>query len=195
MGHSRPQVVRAVFGADFPPEFFVVMGAIAADWDALDVDVMCRAREVYGLAEPDHEPHLEDDWNQRREANAAAQHPDVVLLLDLSNDDAVHGRYVVGYDVRELRAGRSTVVGFPDEDLEGIPARGASYTVLGPSLLHVLDEWATDHLRMMRFQATKWENIRYGMLGDAVERAEATVRRVEDMRRQSDALPWSPTDG
>jgi hypothetical protein len=75
------------------------------------------------------------------------------------------------------------VVGFHEE----IPAQAATYTILGPSLLQVLHELTAYHLRMMRFQATKWENIRYGTPEEDVERAAALLRRVVDMHRQVDA--------
>jgi hypothetical protein len=192
-GHSRPQVVRAVFGADFPPEFYLVMQAVAESWSALDVEVMGRAWQVFRLADPAYQPRR-DDWSRRLEAAAAAWYPDVVLVLVLSDIDVEHGGYVVGYHLGELRAGRPTAVGVLEDELDGTAPRSSSYSILGPSLLQVLHEYAADDLRMLRLQATKWENVRYGTLGDSVEVAEARVRRIEDLRRRADALPWPAPD-
>jgi hypothetical protein len=98
-----------------------------------------------------------------------------VLLLELGDDDADHGGYVVGYDVRELRAGRSTVVAIP-------------------SLLAVLHEWATDRLRMLRHQATNGRTSATARLATPSNARKPTVGRIEEMRRRAEALPWNPTD-
>jgi hypothetical protein len=155
---------------------------VATDIEALPVEIMCQPWEVYRLADPTREPYLGAESMQRTADNASAQYPDIVLIMELSLCDAVHDGYFVGYDLRELRAGRSTVVGFYDK----VPAQGATYTVLGPSLLHVLHEMAADYLRMMREQATVWENIRYGTPTEYVERAAELLQRIEDLQRRAD---------
>jgi hypothetical protein len=185
LGHSRAEVVRAVFGVDFPAEFFVIVEALVADFDALPVEIMCAPWEVYRLADPTREPYFKDTRNQRMTDNAAAQYPDIVLIMELGLSDTVHDDYFVGYDIRELRVGRWTVVGFHKE----VPAQGATYSVLGPSLLQVLHEMAADNLRIMRERATVWEVIRYGTPAEDIEQAAALLRRIEDMQRQADSQP------
>jgi len=95
---------------------------------------------------------------------------------------AVLGADFIGYDLQELRAGRSTAIGFHEE----VPPPGTECEVLGPSLLHVLGEMVADNLRIQRAQATVWENIRYGTPEVYVARAAEMVRRVEDLRRRAD---------
>ena len=184
-GRSRTEVARAVYGVDLPAEFFVIVDAVVADSAALPLYVLCHPWEVCRLADPAREPYLRDVAGQRLVDDAAAQHPEIVLLMELCLSDAVHGDSFVGYDVRELRAGRSTVVGFEGD----VPAQGATYSVLGPSLLHVLAEMTADNLRMMRARATVWENIRYGTPDQDIEAAVELTRRVEELRLRVVALP------
>jgi hypothetical protein len=183
LGHSRAEVARAVFGVDFPAEFFVIMQAMAADINALPVEIMCPPWEVYRLADPSREPYFGDAHSQRMTDNAAAQYPDIVLIMELGLCDTVRDDYFVGYDIRELQAGRSTVFGFHKE----IPAQGATHSIVGPSLLRVLHEMAADNLRIMRERATVWEVIRYGTPQEDIEEAAALLRRVEEMQRQVDS--------
>ncbi|MGW1617429.1 hypothetical protein ACWCQZ_50855 [Streptomyces sp. NPDC002285] len=180
-GSTRTEAARAIFGADLPEEFFAVMAAYSIDGGgSLPIEPMCRAREIYGLADPSHEPYYEDLHWQQQEANALAQHPNIVLLMELGLDqDACHAGWLIGYEKHELRAGRSTVVGIRN----GVPEQGAIFTVLGPSLLHVLHEWSSDHLRMKRAQAEIWENRRYGYVtSEDIEHANEVLRLIEKLQ-------------
>ncbi|MGW1617411.1 hypothetical protein ACWCQZ_50725 [Streptomyces sp. NPDC002285] len=177
-------MARAVFGVELPAEFFAVMAAYSIDGgETLPVEPMSRAREVYGLADPTHEPYVGDVEWQQQEANALVQNPDLVLLIELGLDmDACHAGWLVGYEASELLAGRSTVVGIANE----VPQSGATFTVLGPSLLDVMHEWASDSLRIQRGWAESWEGRRYGLVtNEDIERAAAVLQLVEELQEST----------
>ena len=170
-GRGRADVLAAVYGVELPAELFAVLAAWQAEDILTPVDPLDRLTEAWLLAGPSREPWLGGDERQQLEADAAARYPDVVLLLELTLFDAEHGGYLVGYDRHELAAGRTTVVGFDRR----IPADGSPPDVLGPCLVQVLREMATDHLRMIRAQRQRWENMRYGYVDEDDERNAAAV--------------------
>ena len=72
------------------------------------------------------------------DVRAYAQVPHVLLIGWLCYPRVSIGHSMIGYDLREVAAGRSTVVGLPQQ--REMPESGAQFTVFGPSLNDVFSE-------------------------------------------------------
>ncbi len=115
-------------------------------------------------------PNVADD-----EARAYAQAPHVLLLGLMNYPDVPFGMSMFGYDLDEVAAGRSTVVGLPD--VMQVPESGARFTVLGPSLIDVFAD-------VIRGYIASWGTRDGSGANEERHEAEKELAAVEAVRRE-----------
>jgi hypothetical protein len=140
-GMTRSQVLHTIYGVDLPLEsvlFFRDVVRSGSDppplegaWRTLPWELMVPL-EVGG---PTFDLSPQEVASEIR---AYAQAPHVLLLGTTGYNHARHGASLIGYDLDELRAGRTTVVGIHHS--YEIPASSADFAVLGTSLVDVYHE-------------------------------------------------------
>jgi hypothetical protein len=179
-GKSVHDIVTAVYGVDLPPEACVFYKSRPRDPE-FPADLVFFPWELLRLTGPQYEDDTPDPWSVEQETHALAQNADFLPLMKLVAFEARHDGYVIGYSISALREGKTTILGHNED----IPANGASFEQLGDSLLFVLHEWATDHLRMVNEQFKSPSNRGFGSLDNSdVERAAGILKSVEKMQRK-----------
>jgi hypothetical protein len=179
-GKSVHDIVTAVYGVDLPPEAYVFYKSRPRDPE-LPADLVFFPWELLRLTGLKYEDDTPDPWSIEQETHALAQNIDFLPLMKLGAFEARHDGYVIGYSISALREGKTTILGHNED----IPESGASFEQLGDSLLSVLYEWATDHLRMVNEQFKSPSNRGFGSLDNSdVERAAGILKSVETMQRK-----------
>lgn len=179
-GKAREQVVREIYGVDFPAEVYLLRDTDGPD---LPLDWLNQAWWIMTPLEQGGPKVVVSPNEDQYLINAYAQAPHVALLMVLWEDDAIHGDSIIGYDLDELRAGRSTVVGLLDQT--DVPESGAEFKVFGPSLLQVLHEWLTNQHEMLAWRLTRESNRGCGSIDhDDVDQALQCVQFIEGLRKQ-----------
>jgi hypothetical protein len=179
-GKSVHEVVTATYGADLPREAYVFYESRPRD-PALPVELLFWPWRLLDLARTKHDDEEPSPWQVEQEANALAQDPDFLPLMKLEAYEARHDGWIIGYSLSALRQGKTTILGH-DED---IPSSDAAFHVIGESLLVVLHEWATDHLRMTEERFDSPANRGTGSLDpEDVERAAEIFKAVEKFQRK-----------
>ena len=179
-GKTREQVVREIYGVDFPAEVYLLRDS---DGPYLPLRWLNQPWRIMTPLEQGGPEVIVNPWSDRKLINAYAQAPHVALLMVLREGDATHGDSVIGYDLDELRAGRSTVVGLLDQ--VEVPESGAEFQGFGPSLLQVLHEWLTDQHRLLTRRLTLESNRGAGSITDEdVEEAAQRIRFIEGLQEQ-----------
>lgn len=171
-GHTCDEVLRAIYGVALPREAslflrdFVDGGKpLSADWRLLPWELM-RPLDRGG---PRHQ--LPSDA-AASEARLYARSPDILLLGKTGHGAVRHGGSLIAYDLAELRAGRSTVVGL--EQVPRLPRSGAQFTVFGPSLLAVFHELVTTaHAQMERWVTRHVGSYTFAEVDDIAAELEA----------------------
>jgi hypothetical protein len=183
-GKSVGEVMRAIYGVDLPAEVYVLDRAYPKRlW--LPLDQTFHPWELFVLAEPGREVRGEDPWAREQEENAFAQNPNFLPLLRTGESDAEYGYYVLGYDIEELRNGKTTILGHQGD----IPATGAEFEVIGTSLLDVLHTWMSDHLRMIKHQFESPMNRGAGSLEKKdVDEVVGMLRGIEELQKEAASL-------
>jgi len=175
-GKSTAEVMQAIYGVDLPAEAYALDRAYTGGLD-LPLVRLVHPWELMGDAERDSD----EDWSQEQEDRAFAQWPGFLPLLQLGADDAVHGHHVIGYDVEQLRAGKTTIWGCDGD----IPPEGGELAVVGSSLLAVLHDWLADHHRMLEHQFNSPANRGFGSLSqDDVSEVADQLRAIEALQRE-----------
>jgi hypothetical protein len=180
-GATVGDVMRSIYGVDFPVEFYVFDNAFAAGL-RLPLDRMVHPWQILALADPSRQARTDDPWAREQEERAHAQHPDFVPLAQLyASGDAEHDDHVIGYDLSALRAGVVRVLGHDGD----VPERDAELVEVGSSLFGVLHAWMSDHVRMVEFQYDSPSNFGFGSLDQRdVDRAAGYLRQIEALRRK-----------
>lgn len=187
-GKSSSEVMAAVHGADLPLEAYVFYRSRPRDPE-LPVELLYMPWRLLDLASPKHEDEETSPWAAEQEANALAQDPDFLPLMKLEAYEARHDGWIIGYSLRELRQGKTTILGHNED----IPASGATFERLGYSLLAVLHEWTTDHLRTTEERFTSPANRGAGSLDpEDVDRAARILKSVEKLQRKLAEQQSSP---
>ncbi len=142
-GKSRSEVLTAIYGVDLPREAVLIhrdyvlgQGGLRVIWKTNPWQLMIpldKGGPKFEIGEID----CEDD------VRAYAQAPNVVLVAWLGYPNIPRGFSLIGYDLDEVAAGRSTVVGLPQQ--RQVPLTGAQFTVFGPSLIDVFSDMITGY--------------------------------------------------
>jgi len=183
-GKSVDEVIRVIYGVRLPAEFFVFDRAVPSRLP-LPVLHTYHPWELLKLADPAASVRGPDRWARRQEEHAFAHNPSFLPLMQLGASEATHGGYTIGYDVEELRRGKSTIFGHRGD----IPAGGPRLEMLGTSLLAVLHDWMSDHHRQMKAQYESPRNFGAGSLDpEDVEEIAGFVRGIVALEKETAIL-------
>jgi hypothetical protein len=181
---ARPvDVMRAIYGVDLPPEFYLLAEAEAAGLaDELPYHPMVHPWQLLVVADPGGEPYTGDRWARRQEERAFAQHPDFLPVLQLAAiTEPRYNRYIIGYDLAALCGGTVLVLGHRGD----FPETGAELRPVGESLLEMIHAIAVDDLSTRRAQLADPRNFGFGSIGDEqVDEAVEQLRHVEALLRR-----------
>jgi hypothetical protein len=143
-GKTRSEVLIAIYGVDLPREAVLIQRdfvdgnkPIRVLWRAHPWELMIpldRGGPKFMLGSLDYED----------EVRAYAQAPRILPVAWLCYPRVPIGMSLIGYDLDEIAAGRSTVVGLPQEQRQ-VPESGAKFTVFGPSLIDVFSDVITSY--------------------------------------------------
>jgi hypothetical protein len=178
-GFSRSQVLQEIYGIDLPREAVLFLR------DFVDDDKPLRASWFYFPWElmiplesggPTYEPGPEACAEEVRKYATA---PNLLFLGITGYNEAEHGASLIAYDLDELRAGRSTIVGLNHKD--ELPETGAQFTVFAPSLVDLFANLIVRYRDLIR----KW--IAMGVGGETVsdiDEMNSQLASVEAIRRE-----------
>jgi hypothetical protein len=170
--------MTAVYGADLPLEAYVFYRSRPHDPE-LPIEFLYMPWRLVDLATGERDDDEPSPWAAEQEAHALAQNPDFLPLMKLEAYEARHDGWIIGYSLRELARGSTTILGHNED----IPETGAVFERLGDSLLAVLHEWAADHLRMTEGRFKSPANRGAGSLGpEDVERAASILKAIEQIQ-------------
>lgn len=158
-GYARSDVLTAIYGVDLPAEALLVLRDFVIDAKPLGVSWRITPWEL--MVRPENrDPEMDLGPHECDEdARAYAQAPHIVLIGRLEYHGVELGSSLIGYDLDELRAGRSTIVGL--KNVPRLPASPVTFTVFGPSLLEVLHELVASYLALAkrRFESDHHEDV------------------------------------
>jgi hypothetical protein len=179
-GKSSGDVMRAIYEVDLPAEAYAFWRAFDGGQLDLPVDRMLHPWELIAVENPS-QTNEAGPWDREQEERAFAQVPRFLPLMKLAADEPLYDDYIIGYDVDELRAGRTTIFGHHDD----FPESGAMLDRLGDSLLGVLHEWMADHLRMLTEQFKAPSNRGFGSISqDDLDEVIEKVHAIEAVQRE-----------
>jgi hypothetical protein len=172
-GASLREVVNDRYQVDFPHEFFLLAEAL---WSA-GAPPGIYTNEPWQLVRPtarggpaEHANALEEDELAVHRLDA-----DLIPLLFLSGIDIKHGGSLLCYRTSELAAGRSTILGLPQDLVPGCVARR-----YGDSLLSVLREHFADRLQRREAEFVSPYNRGAGSLDQyELDGARSALAKVE----------------
>jgi hypothetical protein len=172
-GFSRSQVLQEIYGVDLPREAALFLRdfvnedkPLQASWYELPWELMIPPESgglLYELG----------DLECEQISRAYAMAPNLLLLGTTGYNEAEHGAALIAYDLDELRAGRTTVMGLPNHRL--IPESGGSFVVFGPSLVDVYADLIVKYRKLIRH----WIDIGTG---------SETIADIQEMTRQLESL-------
>jgi hypothetical protein len=176
-GKERHQVVSAVYGVDLPEEAVRLHRAQVDDGLDLTVRMLTNPWQLLEPPDEDAGDRGVGPLSTRLEPAAFAQAPSMIPLLVTLYPGVAGGEALLGYDIDELRAGRTTIVGtrWP------VDVHGTVRPVdrRGPSLLDVLAAIVEGHCahveRLVR-------DARSGHEEEELEAAQAQLRAIEALR-------------
>lgn len=178
-GLSRTQVLQEIYGVDLPREAVLFLRDFVNDDKPLQASWFIHPWELMIPLESGGPTYEIDPGASEQEARLYARAPNLLLLGTTGYNEAKHGASLIAYDLDELRAGRSTVVGV-DKKLD-LPESAANFTVFGPSLVDVY----TDLIVRYRDLIRRW--IAMGVGGETVAEINEMTRHlasVEAIRRE-----------
>jgi hypothetical protein len=179
-GKSSGDVMRAIYGADLPAEAYAFWRALDGGKLDLPVDRMLHPWELIAVENPS-QTNEAGPWDREQEERAFAQVPRFLPLMKLAADEPLYDDYIIGYDLDELRAGRTTIFGHHGD----FPGSGAMLDRLGDSLLGVLHAWMADHLHMLTEQFKAPSNRGFGSISqDNLDEVTERVRAIEAVQRE-----------
>lgn len=177
-GKTRSEVLEAIYGVDLPREVLLFHRDFAYEDEGLAVSWRYHPWE---LMIPPNEgkraPYPINDYQSAEDALAYELAPNIVLLGRLSYaDDSVRlGGSLFGYDLDEVRAGRSTVVGLLKKPRV---TREDRFTVFGPSLIDIMIETVSTYLKFAQWQSQRDRHE------DDPEPIQQELERLEALRRE-----------
>lgn len=180
-GMTRRQVLVAIYGVDLPREAGLFLRDFVNDAKPLQASWGIHPWELMVPLDAGG-PQLHIAAHEAaREARAFVQAPNVLLLGVTGYLQAPRGGSLIGYDLDELRAGRSTVVGLAQS--HDVPESGATFTVFGPSLVAVFRDVIVSYRALMEYWIAK------GIGSDTyaeVDELTAQLDSVEALQRELD---------
>jgi hypothetical protein len=178
------EVMQAIYGVALPTEVHALDRAYARGFK-LPLYRTFHPWELLALADPLHTERKPAPWEREQEEHAYTQNPSVLPLMSLQAADAVYDDYVLGYDLDELRKGNTVVLGHQGD----IPPEGAKFEVIGTSLLGVMHEWMSDHLRMVEAQYKSPMNRGAGSIERRdVDRVAGMLKAIEQLQQEAASL-------
>lgn len=144
-GKTSREVMETIFGVDLPPEAYLVLRDLIVQWNS--INVWWRMSPWWLALSPEvrgHNKHSGEPTQAAEDALVFAWFPNVLLLGARNSAFVADNNAVIGYDLDELRAGRTTIVGWKGS--WKVPEKKKPYTVLGSSLLDVLHDGLSSEL-------------------------------------------------
>lgn len=183
-GKTRSEVLTTIYGVDLPGEAVLIHRDLVRGGKAVRVRWGVHPWQLMITLDQGGPSFPIGPLGCTDEVRAYAQAPNVLLVGWLCYPKVPNGFSLIGYDLDEIAAGRSTVVSLPPEHRQ-VPESGAIFRPLGPSLVDVLAEVINDY-------HARW-NDREGP--DAYEEraaAEKELAAVEAIRQELAAQRSSP---
>jgi hypothetical protein len=181
-GLTPGEVLERIYGVDLPLEARLFLRDFVNDAKPLQASWGIHPWELMIPLDAGGPRLVIAPHEAAREARAYAQAPRVLLLGGTGYHDAPHGGSLIGYDLDELRAGRTTIVGL--EHASEPPGSGAAFAVFGPSLIAVFCDLIASYRALME----RW--IAKGVGSDTyadVDELTAQLASVEALQREIDA--------
>ncbi|QLH27506.1 hypothetical protein HYQ63_43125 [Streptomyces sp. Rer75] len=183
-GLGPREVLREAYGADFPEEVFVIVGAGLSSLDLLAY----FTNQPWQLAVPPEQggpadvPGPLDDT----ERLVLALDPGLLPLVQIPAATSAGDDHIVCYRTEELREGRPTVFCLRSAAYPYSEVRDAEAVRCGDSLLDVLYEVHADDARRLEEELHRPWNRGAGSVDRAeVEQAHASLELVEELRRKA----------
>jgi hypothetical protein len=188
-GKSVHEVMCAVYGVDLPQEAYAFHRAMFRNED-IQIEWFQEPWVLIRLASPNITPTPASTWSVEQITNALAQEPNFLPLLQLGIGRAKLDDHVIGYDLSQLRQGKTTILGHQDE----IPSEGASFEIVGDSLLSVLQQWISERLKLAAAQYRSPSNRGAGSIShDNVEEVSNLLKDIEKLQRKVAEKPSTST--
>ena len=178
-GRTRSQVLEALYGVDLPREcslllreFAYVDKGLAVSWRFHPWELMVPPAEATRRA------YQINDYQSNEDALAYEIAPNVLMLgrLSYAAEGVRLGGSLFGYDLDELRAGRSSVVGL----LKKINvSRGDRFTFFGPSVVDVLLDTVSSYLAFSEHLAESDRHEDPQPVREQIARVEALQRELK----------------
>lgn len=177
-GLTRSQVLETIYGVDLPPEATLFLRDFVHDDKPLNASWFAHPWELMIPLEQGGPSFEIGQIECEREARVFAMTPNLLLLGITGYNEAKHGASLIAYDLEELRAGRSTIVGLKKRKLS---EPGATFTVFGSSLVEVFCELISNYRDLIR----RW--ITMGVGGETtveVQEMSSQLASVEAIRKE-----------
>lgn len=179
-GKSPGDVMRAIYGVDLPTEAYAFWHVFEGGKLDLPVDRMLHPWELIAVQDPAR-PDEDAPWEREHEERAFAQVPRFMPLMQLAADVPRYDECIIGYDLDELGAGRTTIFGHQGD----LPESGAVLERLGDSLLGVLHDWMSERLRMLTEQYKLPSNRGFGSISrENIDEVAKKVHAIEALQRK-----------
>ncbi len=178
-GKTRSQVLEAIYGVDLPREAVLCQRDFAYEDEGLAVDWRYNPWELMiPPSKGKRAPYPINDYQSNEEVLAYELAPNVLLLGDLgySAEGVRLGGSMFGYDLDELRAGRTTVVGLLNKS---IISRTDRFTVLGPSIADILFETVSSYLAFSEHLARRDNHEDPDPIREQLKRVDALQRELK----------------
>jgi hypothetical protein len=177
-GSSPSEVLKSIYGVDMPREAYLFRTRYIVERRPLSFNWLVNPWELMKLPEEGGPSRAHDPISYRIESRAFAQAPNLLPLVTTGFEEAEHGESLLCYDLDELRAGRTTIVGL-EHELD-MPESGADFTVFGPSLLDVFRGCIVEYHALME----KWiEEGRYKYTHTQLAEVEAELAGIDELRQ------------
>ncbi len=180
-GMSRSEVLTAIYGVDLPREAVLIERDYVAGNKPIRVRFNAHPWELMIPLDRGGPKFMIGPLGGEDDARALAQAPNVLLVAWLRYARVKNGFSVIGYDLDELRAGRSTVVGLPPEHKQ-VPTSGARFEVFGPSLLDVFANVITAY-------RASWDGDYTREAAEEQKEASAELAGIEALRVELASTP------
>jgi hypothetical protein len=179
-GKSVHEVMQAIYGVDLPAEAYALHAAFYRLGD-LQLEWFQEPAALLELGKPGATPAPQSPWSANQITNALKQNRNFLPLIQLAIGNASLDDHVIGYDLSELANGRTTVLGHSDE----IEETGASFKVVGDSLLDVLDGWMKERLQLANEQYRSPSNRGTGALSvENIEEVAEQLKSIEKVKQE-----------
>lgn len=177
-GKTRSQVLEAIYGVELPREAVLCHSHFAYEREGLGADWRYHPWEL--MIPPSdgmRAPYPINDYQSGKDALAYELAPNVLLLgtLGYAADGVRLGGSLFGYDLDELRAGRTTIVGLLNQP---VFSSGERFTVLGPSLVDILVETVASYLAFSERLARRDSHVDHEPVREDLKRVEAFQREL-----------------